>query len=514
MATARILSKEDRLRSAGQFLANCNDLPVFSRHLHAVVRLIDSETANPTRITPLVERSFALSAAVLRQANAMATQRQYRRVLSVEQAICMLGCVAVRDLASGLLSIEETPPCPRPLRELILKSTLTANLARQIAQRDHQELADEAYLSGMFRNLGELMVAAYLPLLHQEVQHRHTTDEPDLQRAASDVLCFSYEELGQRIALRWNMPDSLARAMSTAQPRPGRNPQLLLHGMASFAHGITDAMHHPVQSQIPARLEQVRLAHQEVSRLSSGQMTALMNASLAEVKEVWLAAAFPTDVAQLAFKVSHALDQASKLPPPVIAISTPAALPVSVVAPPEESSDEPPTPTAEPESPLVAWLATIRDSVTQGEESDVVVRRVLEALVSSGAQRAVLAVPDTNARLIYARVGVGEDISTFLRQFRYPADAHTNPVAFALARQKELYLDSGSESHAVFIQRMGLRGALIVPVLVDDQPQACIYADWKEGEGISAAERRYVRDLRDLAAESLAAHQQRPVLAV
>ncbi len=514
MLTARILSKEDRLRSAGQFLANCNDLPVFSRHLHSVVRLIDGENANPRRVTPLVERSFALSAAVLKKANALAAQRQYRRVLSVDQAICMLGCVAIRDLASALLGTEETPPCPRPIRELMLRSTLTANLARQLAQRERQELSDEAYLSGMFRNLGELMVAAYLPLLHQEVQHRHSQDEPDLQRAAADVLCFSYEELGQRIVLRWNMPDSLARAMSTAQPRPGRNPQVVLHGMVSFAHGISDAMHHPVQSQIPEKLEQVRLAHQEVSRLSPSQLTALMNTSLAEVKEVWLAAAFPTDVAQLSFKVTHALEQAAKLPPPVIAINTPAALP----SPPPEASENPasedPTPLAEPESPLVAWITSIRESVTQGEESDIVIRRVLEALVSAGAQRAVLAVPEPNGRLISARVGVGEDIGPFLRQFRYPTDAHTNPVAFALARQKELFLDPQAGSHGVFVQRMGLRGAAIVPVLVDEQPQACLYADWKEGDGITVEDRGYLRELRDLAAQSLAAQQARVAMAV
>ena len=514
MSTSRILSKEDRLRSAGQFLANCQDLPVFSRHVHAVVRLVDSEQATPARLTPLVERSFALSTAILREANAIAAQRQFRRVLKVEQAICMLGCLTVRDLAAALIGPEETPPCPRTLRELILKSTLTANLARQLALREHEQLADEAYLSGMYRNLGELMVAAYLPLLHQEVQHRHSQAEPDLQRAAADVLCFSYEELGQRIALRWNMPDTLARAMSTAPPRSGRNPHIVLHGVASFAHGITDAMHHPVQSQIAQRLDAVRLAHQDVAALSPTQMTALMNTSLAEVKEVWLAAALPTDVAQLAFKVTHALEQAAKQPPPVIAVPTPTPLAPAAPEPNAETSGQATAEPAEPDSPLAAWIATIRQSVDQGEEADLVVRRVLEALVSCGAQRAVLAVPDPKARLIYARVGVGEEISTFLRQFRYPADAHTNPVAFALARQKEMYLDSGSTSHAVFVQRMGLRGAAIVPVLVDEQPQACLYADWKEGEGLASPDYPCIRQLRDLVAQSMAAHQERLALAV
>jgi hypothetical protein len=273
-------------------------------------------------------------------------------------------------------------------------------------------------------------------------------------------------------------------------------------------------MHHPVQSQISDKLEQVRLAHQEVSPLSPGQLTALMNTSLSEVKDIWLAAAFPTDVAQLSFKVNHALEQAAKLPPPVIAITTPAAVPAPPTELPAELSPDDPAPLAEPESPLVPWITSIRESVTQGEESDVVIRRVLEALVSAGAQRAALAVPEPNGRLISARVGVGEDIGTFLRQFRYPADAHTNPVAFALARQKELFLDPQAGSHGVFVQRMGLRGAAIVPVLVDEQPQACLYADWKEGDGISVEERGYLRELRDLAAQSLAAQQTRVAMAV
>ncbi len=499
------------MRSAGQFLAGCSDIPAFPRHLHAVVRLIDGEKATPARVTPLVERSLALSAAVLRQANAIAAQRQYRRVPSLEEAICMLGCVAIRDLASGLLGVEEMPPCPRPVRELILKSTLTANLARRITQKENQDLAEEAYLSGMFRNLGEFMVASYLPQLHQEVQHRHGQKEPDLQRAATDILCFSYEELGQRIALRWNMPDTVVRAMSSSAPRAGRSPQILLHGVASFAQGITDAMHHPVPGQIADRLEQVRLAHKEVSRFTPGQLTTLMNDSLADLKEVWLAAALPTDVPQLAFKVSHALEQAAKLGPTLIAIPAPA--PVEAASP-ESTPDGAVADAAAEESIFLPWLQALRRAVSGGESPDSVVRKALESLVSGGAQRAVLAVPESNGRLISARVGVGEDIGAFLRQFRYPADAHTNPVAYALARQKELFLDPEAGSHGVFVQRMGLRGAVIIPVLVNEEPQACLYADWKEGEGISADDRGHIREIRDLVAQALAAQQEHLPIAV
>ena len=354
------------------------------------------------------------------------------------------------------------------------------------------------------------MVAAYLPQLHQEVQHRHGQKEPDLQRAATDVLCFSYEELGQRIALRWNMPDTVVRAMSSSAPRAGRGPQILLHGVASFAQGITEAMHHPVPSKIASRLEEVRLTHKEVSRFTPSQLTALMNESLADLKEVWLAAALPTDVTQLAFKVSHALEQTAKLGPAIVALPAPA--PVEA-APPEPTSDGAPAEVAE-ESIFLPWLQTLRQAVTSGEPPDSIVRKALESLVSGGAQRAVLAVPESNGRLISARVGVGEEIGAFLRQFRYPADAHTNPVAFALARQKELFLDPEAGSHGVFVQRMGLRGAVIIPVLVNEEPQACLYADWKEGEGISADDRVHIREIRDLVAQAMAAQQEQLAIAV
>ena len=62
-------------------------------------------------------------------------------------------------MATGVVLLEHFRKHSPGLKELILLSLLTANHAREVADRVGYPKREEAYLCGMFRNLGEVLVA-------------------------------------------------------------------------------------------------------------------------------------------------------------------------------------------------------------------------------------------------------------------------------------------------------------------------------------------------------------------
>jgi HD-like signal output (HDOD) protein len=121
----------------------------------------------------------------------------------------MLGANTVRHLASSLLLFENYHKRSAGLKELMLLSLLTANHAREVATRLGTSDPEEAHLCGMFRNLGEVLVACHVPEDYARI-HAITSDtkQTDAQ-AAFAVLGFRYEDLGEELSRHWGMPESV-----------------------------------------------------------------------------------------------------------------------------------------------------------------------------------------------------------------------------------------------------------------------------------------------------------------
>jgi HD-like signal output (HDOD) protein len=89
--------------------------------------------------------------------------RSGRPILSVAHAASLMGMQAIRDVAAGTMLFEHFRKRSPGVRELMILSLLSANHAREAAQKLGFARPEEAYLCGMFRNLGEILVACYLP---------------------------------------------------------------------------------------------------------------------------------------------------------------------------------------------------------------------------------------------------------------------------------------------------------------------------------------------------------------
>ena len=153
--------KEGDLESCVQRIAAAEDLPTFAHHITELMATAGDEDATLRRLANLILKNVSLTAKVLRVVNSVYFNRAGRSILSISHAVTLLGWDAVRHLAAGMLMFDHFKNSARG-REQMLISLLTASHARQVAKHARYAHAEEAYLCGMFRNLGELLVSCYL----------------------------------------------------------------------------------------------------------------------------------------------------------------------------------------------------------------------------------------------------------------------------------------------------------------------------------------------------------------
>src|SRR5271156_777143 len=148
----------DRVAEFLAEIAGIAEFPALSRSIEQVLLKVDEE-ASLQHITNVILKDYSLTLRILRTANSALFNRSGRQIRSISHAVTLLGVEAVREMATGVVLLEHFRKHSPGLKELILLSLLTANHAREVADRIHYPKPEEAYLCGMFRNLGELLVA-------------------------------------------------------------------------------------------------------------------------------------------------------------------------------------------------------------------------------------------------------------------------------------------------------------------------------------------------------------------
>ena len=136
----------------------------------------------------------------------------------------LLGVEAVREMATGVVLLEHFRKHSPGLKELILLSLLTANHAREVADRVGYPKREEAYLCGMFRNLGEVLVACDHPRAYAAILLRVQEDRMPVSQACFEVLGFDYDRAGKAVAAQWRIPESVRECMSDRVVRLRRAP--------------------------------------------------------------------------------------------------------------------------------------------------------------------------------------------------------------------------------------------------------------------------------------------------
>ena len=228
--------------SSWRNIAGLAEFPALSRSIEQVLLKVDEE-ASIQHITNVILKDYSLTLRILRTANSSLNNRSGRQIHSISHAVTLLGVEAVREMATGVVLLEHFRKHSPGLKELILLSLLTANHAREVADRVGYPKREEAYLCGMFRNLGEVLVACYHPRGYAAVLLRVQEDRIPVVQACDRNAGVRLRQRGK--GGRGTMEDSGERSRMHERPGDPAAPRALDgRGAAGSDHSFRPQTHH------------------------------------------------------------------------------------------------------------------------------------------------------------------------------------------------------------------------------------------------------------------------------
>jgi GAF domain-containing protein len=463
----------DHLEAALARVRGAEDFPAVSGRLHQLMELLGDEDASVQRLANFLLQDYSLTLKLLRTANSFQFNRSGAPVVSATHAIVMMGAQTVRDLVSTIVVFEHYHRKSPGLRQLLMLSLLSANHAREVAERTGGARGEEAYLLGMLRNLGEVLVACYLPaeyaaVLKDVADHRSTAEA-----ACRRVLHFTYEQLATAVVRDWHIP-YVERVLSDGGASAEKSQTIV-----SFAHALTSAVYRQGHSQ-PQQAVRLLLQKYADLKLDHDDVGAVLEAGVAGTKETFKQAKVQLDELRLKHQIALALND-------------------------KPSSEQEPAPVAPRPCPKER-VATTMSVVTQAVDDAALdlnktILVILEAaLTAGGFDRAVLALVSPTRREVCGRFGLGRDCDSVVTRFRFPLSVSGGPVGIALTRGQELMIAKDWEllpDEQRLLRTMNAGAILGLPLVVEGRTIGGLYVDTDATRPPAEAAFAIARHMRD-----------------
>src|SRR4030095_16836216 len=274
-----------------QRIAAAEDLPTFAHHITELMATAGDEDATLRRLANLILKNVSLTAKVLRIVNSVYFNRAGRSILSISHAVTLLGWDAVRHLAAGMLMFDHFKNSAHG-REQMLVALLTASHARQIAKHARYAHGEEAYLCGMFRNLGELLVSCYLQEAYSTILESIKNNQWTDREACPHVLHFTYEELGQAMARQWHLPEKVILCMDPTDLSPSKmeTDRGKVHMITSFGHALSTAVYRMDPDKSQKQIKGLLKQYERVLPLTDDNVHEILRGAVLETQDTFSAA--------------------------------------------------------------------------------------------------------------------------------------------------------------------------------------------------------------------------------
>ncbi|HRP95780.1 MAG TPA: HDOD domain-containing protein [Rhodocyclaceae bacterium] len=202
MASPIDLNRFEQLRASGE-------LPSPRGVALAIIRLMQQEEVSITELARVISGDPAFVGRVLKAANGLIGFSR-RPVLSVNEALMVLGLPAVRSMALGfsLLSDYRDGGCRGFDYDLYWASSLALALGMQaFAQRTRAAAADEMFSLGLLLRVGELALATLYPDAYGEVlEQASAPGERSLAELEQAAFAMTHADLGMAMLSDWGLP--------------------------------------------------------------------------------------------------------------------------------------------------------------------------------------------------------------------------------------------------------------------------------------------------------------------
>lgn len=438
---------------------------------------------------------FALTSNLLRIANSAYYARGAKEpVTTVSKAVVVLGLDAVRDFSLSLLLLNQLKDKGRAelLQQEYLRLNRCALTAQELNQESNAELAEQAYLGGLFHNLGRLLCCYAFPEIYDDVETRLQAGE-DAATAECSALGVSYEAFGRGAAQSWGLDDALVASIehvsepdqSAPQGQAGR-----LRLLSSCAAEVAVQLEHGDSESLGERLSgvarrfsaSVGLSHDEIyssavrAEQRLGEMAGALGIAQKESDDSRMARLAPVGAAQLS-----------------------------------RPKEPPPAPTQD----LNASIEAAQRAIAAGEP----LNRILSAATAAihavlGCDQVLLLLVDPSGHTAQGRFSAGVGAEAVQKKFLVPLNVTNDLFAAAMSQQVDLSIKDARVDKvqrrlpAWFKRDVSAVSFLFLPMRGLGSPVGAIFARWTSGElQVDDGTLQQMRDFRALLAKSISARR-------
>ncbi|MES2524886.1 MAG: HDOD domain-containing protein [Gemmatimonadota bacterium] len=455
-----------------------SDFPALSQQIMATISALDDDLSSLQRLANVVLREYSLTLSVVRTANSAHYRRSGKPIQSAMHAMMMLGARTVRMIAGSLLLFENFHRRSDGLKELMLLSLITANHARETSSKLGRSDPEEAHLCGMFRNLGEVLVACHFPDDYTRIVETREQQGLSFSAATFHVLGFRFEDLGIEVSKHWGMPDTVVQGI---RARAG-SPTSDAGAITAFSHDLTAAIYRrdgdANGGDARRALDEVIERHAPRLKITREQVHEVVEAALVETRELFASANVSINalrMRQLSAEAHSALGM-----PPVTTGEW------SVVEGDAAANTEPPVPSLpELRERLLQETESKVDPASEADVGQVLLLALEGALRGGPFDRVVACVLSADRTRLVARSGLGAGVEALTGQFDFPMTPRGGPVVSLLMQRQPLLLPFSrtmSITESRWAGAIGARDFGVFPIVVSGRIVGCLYGDRVYGE--------------------------------
>lgn len=217
------------------------EFPACSHSIAEINRLTDeSSNTNFNQLGAVIIRDYSLTNRIMKIANSVIFDRGNEGVKTISQAISRLGLKLVRMICNGLLLFNQADNKDNDLKDVLVASFVAGLISRHITAIKNKRLAEEAFICGMFHNLGNHLLIFYLPDEYDEIKTLIKEGE-EAQQAERNVLSTTTASLGMAVAEKWNFPETIINCMKRLPQgllAPPNNDNNILSHAANYANEL------------------------------------------------------------------------------------------------------------------------------------------------------------------------------------------------------------------------------------------------------------------------------------
>lgn len=496
--------------------------PAFTANVQELLAIQDNPYKTVNAVSAIILRDLSLTTQILKIVNSIFYQTYQRQVHTVSSAVMVLGFDRLRDLAVGLRLFEHFQKSEFAyLKKLIVLSFLTAIQAQELVQEDPQLKAEEVFITGLLYNIGELIVAYYLPSDYQRILDLMEKGEAKYT-AAQRILKAPMEEVGLTILKDWNLPDSMIKRLSFMH-RAGSSSAGLEGQLRKLIKGSYELSQNMLEPDIePEERQEKKEKICKKLGLNSEKLAKSQTESKKRLHEMAMVLCIELKDMDISDDVRLKGVREQKGP---VAVPTPA---------PDADADSAPAsapkshePSAPPEIKVVGTTSRAAERVSEDLKRlqflYQVVEEVNQALVAQAPinqvllmilegifrgirfDRVIFFLVNPQRTHISGRFGLGDDVEELLPLLNMPLKGTGNAFAVAVEERRECLVNPQAHPgdrdlmEDNFWKASRSHTFLVAPLHVDQIPLGAFYVDRIDPEWpISEEDRRRLRIYRDL----------------